>query len=213
MESTHSQKLIVVAFSSLLTQPVDLLPPIVASNLPVMFRQMILELTLIEDEAEKEAARIEDDVYEDEDDEIADDDDDEDDDDEDDGEDDNEDNHGRNGSRVKAQIPEDGYEDHEDCPNAEDVEYMATLLELSKEEGMRYIDGDPVDDEDECPEVVSFLDQADVLGLFLSAMNDVGRLNPSLMASLQSTCPAEDSAKLADLIAKHAVKQADVNQK
>ena len=39
--------------------------------------------------------------------------------------------------------------------------------------GHRYINGEPVDDDDDVPEVTSYLDNTDVLGYFLHSMSQV----------------------------------------
>lgn len=55
MDSSSSRRLIVVAFSNLLSIPVASLPDIVRSNLQPMFQQVIRELVMIEEEADEEA--------------------------------------------------------------------------------------------------------------------------------------------------------------
>lgn len=117
MEKTLSQRLIVLSFSSLLVLDPVSLSDYVKSNIPVMFQQIIRELTLLKAE---EVERAEKDSDENDDDDGIDIDDDYDDDEE---EVDNE--HSNDLAKFgRYAIPANGYDEDEDCINAEDEEYL-----------------------------------------------------------------------------------------
>ena len=121
MEKTLSQRLIVLSFSSLLALDPVHLSEYVKSNLPTMFQQIIRELTLLKAE-EVERAKKESD-NEDEDDIDIDDDDYGDD-------EDNNNGHSNNLAKFgRYTIPANGYDEDEDCINAEDEEYLQYIRE------------------------------------------------------------------------------------
>jgi hypothetical protein len=55
MERDFTQRLVVLSFSALLSTPPAALPEIVRNNFPAMFQQVVRELVLIEEEAERAA--------------------------------------------------------------------------------------------------------------------------------------------------------------
>jgi hypothetical protein len=151
MEDSFSERLIVLGFSNILSFSVNsqALPPLIQSNLMAMFQQVIRELVLLEEEANEE----------DEEGNHA-----EDDDDEEDGQgiaammtrnghrsvkksssaiDDDEDvteesssNH-RQKKSSKSQIPDEGFDEEEDAVNEDDLQYLALLAKLEKQDRVK----------------------------------------------------------------------------
>lgn len=212
MERDFTQRLVVLSFSAVLSCPPALLPDILRNNFPAMFQQVIRELVLIEEEAAREHEEGEDD-----DDDCADDagfdeggedsgddgieiDDDSDEEDEDD-----KDPKKAAQRRAKALfVPEGGYDEEEDCLNAEDESYRQALEDMAKEEGKKYSGGELLDD-DESMEDFSFtspIENMNVVQHFLDTMaalqlRDGGALTTSLQAGLGE----EDKQRLIELIA------------
>lgn len=206
MDRDFSQRLVVLAFTALFALPSDQLPPILATNMQAMFQQMIRELVMIEESAEKAKNQR----HEDDDDYEDDDDDDNIDLDEDD------DGHFDDANAKKAAInrakmlyvPDGGYDEDEDCLNAEDEDYREMLENLDKEERVKrelYIAGEAVDDEDD-DEAYSFtspIEHMDMTGYFFQSMEVFMHKEPTLFASLRAGLSVEDQQRLDDLY-KHA---------
>jgi hypothetical protein len=201
MEKNATQRLIVMAFSSMLTLPAAILPALVSSNLDAMFRQMIRELVLIEEEAGKEEDGEEE-------------------------EGEGDDDEGETSSpfedagkwgrlRASMEVPEGGFGEDEDCLNAEDEMYREAIEKLGKEERVKrqlYIDGEPVDDDEEDEdefEYTSPIENMDVLDFFVSAMQAVHARDSPLMARLQAALEQEDTDRLQELLATNSKRRTE----
>eukprot|EP01039_Chlorochromonas_danica_P004922 gene4922-5403_t len=105
-------------------------------------------------------------------------------------------------------VPDGGYDEDEDCLNAEDEDYREMLENLDKEERVKrelYIAGEAVDDEDD-EEAYSFtspIEHMDMTGYFFQSMEVFMHKEPTLFASLRAGLSAEDQQRLDDLY-KHA---------
>ncbi|CAE7658804.1 unnamed protein product, partial [Symbiodinium microadriaticum] len=162
MYAPSSQRLIVAAFSALLALPKEQLPPFVAANLQGIMSMLIRVLTLLDeaDDEDGEGGRGGDD---------------EDDDDDDDYEDDEEEDDDKpiGGAKVSKNtlrkanaldVPEDGFDEDQDCINLEDEEYLIAMAEFAREGrgGKHKYDQYGDDDMDEDEEVVTPLDVVDM---------------------------------------------------
>lgn len=230
MEQDFTHRLVVLSFSTILTQPPGSLPPILRNNLQAMFNQLIRECVLIEEEAQKEGNEEED---EDDDDEEIGEDDDDDEEEDDDQLDDEEDSDGSpyKGTEFakKLYVPDGGYNEDEDCLNAEDEEYREVLKRMEKkqkkaaaaalaapaggvvggdEDDDMYGDCDFLDDEDVDEfSFVSPIENMDVTSFFL---NMLGSLSASadhvqVVQGLQAGLSQEDKARLQELASMKGV--------
>jgi hypothetical protein len=227
MERDFSQRLVVLSFSAVLLVPPNELPEVLRGNFQVMFLQIVRELVLIEEETTRQENE-EDDEGDDEDCDFGGmgDDDDEDgievDDDED---DDDEDATGKNRKKAASRrakalyVPDGGYDEEDDCLNAEDEAYRAALESMDKEQitkSKRYANGELQggDDEDEEDddmsmeeiEFISPIENMNITQHFLDTMQTLQqRDGGALAASLRASLSAEDQERLEDLIkASHA---------
>ena len=210
MERDFTQRLIVLAFSSILTIPAANLPEILRNKVQAMFMQTIRELTMIAEEERTGAKRAaEDDAnFEDEDDfgeGYTEDDDIEVDDDEDEAEDDDEDEQNMTSHAKALHVPDGGYDEDEDCLNAEDETYRAALESMDKEERVKrelFLAGEPVDDEDDGEFVfTSPIEVMDMTKYFMEVVHSISLRDSTLIPSLQAKLDGEDTARLQELIA------------
>ncbi len=222
MERDFTQRLIALSFSSLLSIPAQNLPDILRNNLQAMFQQVIRELVMIEEEektgAKREAAEGDD--FDD--DEGFDEDEDEDDDginvdDDDEGEDDEEDAKRLTKHAKALHVPDGGYDEDEDCLNAEDETYREALESMDKEERVKrelYLAGEPVDDEDDDDFIfTSPVENMDVTRFFLDTLSAVTqRGDGGMLATLQSMLDADDTERLKELVASNTLKQQQLLQ-
>jgi hypothetical protein len=110
--------------------------------------------------------------------------------------------------RAKAlYVPDGGYDEEEDCLNAEDETYRQALEDLGKEEGKRSkysggeLDGESDDDSYEDMSFTSPIENMNVTQHFLDVMTMLQqRDGGALTASLQAGLGAEDTARLQKLI-------------
>jgi len=191
-------------------------------NLQPILRQMIREVVLLEEEAAEE---------DEEDGEEGDEDGDEDDDDEDEEEeeddDEEEEEEGRGGKSaslkvegergddlVKAArraarlaVPEDGYDEDEDCVDVEDEEYRAALEAADETEGIKrqlFLAGQEIDDEEEDEEdeedFVSQLDNIDVGQSLCMAVMGLSRREAGLYEALRAGLDEDDTLRLDSLL-------------
>jgi len=221
MDRDFTQRLIVLSFCALLSVSPAKLPEIVRNNFPSMFQQIIRELVLIEEEAAKESQEGEEGGGDDDDDGIFGGDDDEeeddgievDDDDEDEGEDDDEnfdDSDPKAAAKRRAKalhVPEGGYDEDQDCLNAEDEAYREALEQMGRdqeEKAAKYAGGDLLMD-DESMEDFTFtspIENMNIVQHFLDTMNSLeAQGGGALTASLQASLDAEDKQRLQELIA------------
>mmetsp|Transcript_23745 Transcript_23745/g.34001 ORF Transcript_23745/g.34001 Transcript_23745/m.34001 type:complete len:1123 (-) Transcript_23745:74-3442(-) len=226
MESTFTQRLIVLSFTSLLTTPLLLnqpgqplqqqqLPEIVSSNLPNLLKQALRELVMIAEEEEKEGEEGEggEDAAEedDEDDDAIEADDDE----EDDDDDDDDQAEASKGAKKKISgidyakalhVPDGGYDEDEDCINAEDESYREALEVMEKEEKVKrelFLAGEAVDDEDDENEDFTFtspVESIDIVQHFLDTLRNIEGRDANLMEYLRSSLDNEDHQRLADIL-------------
>jgi hypothetical protein len=170
---------------SLLSLPKEYFPPFFAMNLqPVM--SMLVRVVSTIDEEEDEDEDEEDDEDEDEED---------------------EDYNARNGAKVskstlkklsktKVEIPEDGFEEDEDCINVADEDYLEAMAEVANA-GKKYDQyGDDMDDLDESDEPDTPLDAEDMTILFCDSMNQSFHRDPELFGGLQNGLDDEDKERL-----------------
>lgn len=109
------------------------------------------------------------------------------------------------GKLAALEVPEGGYDEEDDCLNVEDEEYLQAVHEMSKVERVRrqlYIDGEPVDDEDEDDNVdyTSPLDKVDMFQQFAQTLHAAGQREPELMQRVQQRMSKEDKKMLSDLM-------------
>jgi len=218
--------LIVLSFTSLLTTPLLLnqpgqplqqqqLPEIVSSNLPNLLKQALRELVMIAEEEEKEGEEGEggEDAAEedDEDDDAIEADDDE----EDDDDDDDDQAEASKGAKKKISgidyakalhVPDGGYDEDEDCINAEDESYREALEVMEKEEKVKrelFLAGEAVDDEDDENEDFTFtspVESIDIVQHFLDTLRNIEGRDANLMEYLRSSLDNEDHQRLADIL-------------
>jgi hypothetical protein len=177
MDKISSQRLIVLSFSSILELDFSLLTPLVRSNLPNIFEQIIKELQLIEEEEEDECDIVGDKSI-------------------------NTDrnNYQTNDVMRKAaalQIPEGGYEEDEDVVNAEDEEYLQYINELRNTNNDDMYDDD---DDDDAYDYTSPTDTIDILKYFLQCMNSSSQKNPEVVLALQNNLKDDVKSSLNNLV-------------
>lgn len=209
MERDFTQRLVVLSFSAVLSCPPAVLPDVLRNNFPAMFQQVIRELVLIEEEAAREHDEEDDDEDGDYGDDAGFDEESEDDgiecDEDSDDEEDDKDPKKAAARRAKAlYVPEGGYDEEEDCLNAEDESYRQALEDMAKEEGKKYSGGELLDD-DESMEDFSFtspIENMNVVQHFLDTMAQLQlRDGGALTTSLQAGLGDEDKQRLLELIA------------
>ena len=212
IDKTESQRLVVLAFSELLGAPLQQLPSIAQANVNAIFLQAIREIAILrearEDEylldADERAGGSGNDGMAD----YGDEDDDGEDFDEDVDEDDDDDSEKRTNSKKdrKAsllEVPEDGYDENEDVTNNEDPAYLEYLRDCEKGgvSGKKYIDGEPVDDEDDDSYAfTSPVDKLDVLSYFVRAMQGMAARDPVLANSLRASLGTEDVSRVEEYL-------------
>jgi hypothetical protein len=213
MEKNLTQRLIVLSFSSMLALPASTLPEVIRNNLQAMFKQVIRELVLIkevEDEEEEEGEEGDD---------VDDDDDDDDEEDDDDDDDDGQSPTDVSKYSKALYVPDGGYDEEEDCVNAEDEAYREALETMDRNttnkakaaaspakatedaEDTDFLEGDPVDDEDEMA-FVSPLEIMDVSAFFKSTLQSIQAQDPSVAQHLQQGLDDEDRQRFQDLLSQ-----------
>jgi len=200
MERDFTQRLIVLSFSALLCIPQERLPPIIVQNTFSMFRQIIRELVLIEEEAKKvddsQEEESEDDSRFDRDDF---------------GLDVDEDEFDEADSKLaalnrakKLYVPDGGYDENEDCLNAEDEDYRQMLQEMDGEEKAKrelYLSGEPVDDEDENDfAYTSPIESFPITRMFVETFENLASQNPQFVTLLKNNLENEDASRLEELV-------------
>eukprot|EP00607_Mallomonas_marina_P010314 CAMPEP_0182418884 /NCGR_PEP_ID=MMETSP1167-20130531/3264_1 /TAXON_ID=2988 /ORGANISM="Mallomonas Sp, Strain CCMP3275" /LENGTH=541 /DNA_ID=CAMNT_0024593345 /DNA_START=59 /DNA_END=1681 /DNA_ORIENTATION=- len=201
MTRGSSQRLVVLSFSSLFTLPSSSLPTIVVTNLQPMLAQMIREVVMLEAEEGEE---------EDEEGEEAEGDEDGDDDDEEEEEEQLKPMETRSGRSKRIEVPEDGYDEEDDCLNVEDEEYRAVLEAAENSTTVKrtlYSGGFPVgededeeEDEEDEEEFTSPLDNLDVSQCLCAAVRSMERREPELVMRLKSGLDEEDKTRLSGLL-------------
>lgn len=201
MEKTSTQRLVVMSFCALMSVPSNLLPQIVGSNLQAMLAQVIREIVIIQesenDDNERDGSRHGDDYgWGDDDDddgiEVSD-------------EDDDEDDEKRLRRYAALEVPEGGYDEEEDCINAEDEQYLEAIEELEKKEKVKrqmYMAGEPVDDDDldDEDEFTSPIDTIDVVQHFKNIIQQAASREPALYQQMQARLDDQDKARLAEIM-------------
>jgi len=207
-EKPESQRLIVLAFTELLTAPLHLLPGPVQANINSVFVQVVREIALLKDAGEDEYL-LDEDEREDSDDDGSDmgmggsDEDEDEDAEEDFGADTDEEEEkdtkkrsSRKGIAGVLDAPDDGYAEEEDVKNAEDPEYLEYLRNCG-DGGKKYMGGEPVDDEeDEGYEFTSPVDRLDVLSYFIGKMREVAARDPAHAQKLRASLSQEDQRRV-----------------
>lgn len=220
MSSDFAHRLIVLSFTNLLkvlpqlsASNGNMIPPVVIENTGAMFRQILRELVLIEEAAANPGNDDDDDDEEaddEEDDDDMEDEGDEDIDDDDEGEelfDDKDPNQAAANRAKKLYVPEDGYNEDEDCQNVEDEEYREALELMDREERVKrelYRAGERVMDDDELAEefeYTSLIETYDVTVLFFDDMQVLMSQQAAYVAQLQGGLDGEDQQHLQRLYA------------
>jgi hypothetical protein len=99
-------------------------------------------------------------------------------------------------SKTKVEIPEDGFEEDEDCINVADEDYLEAMAEVANA-GKKYDQyGDDMDDLDESDEPDTPLDAEDMTILFCDSMNQSFHRDPELFGGLQNGLDDEDKERL-----------------
>lgn len=101
-------------------------------------------------------------------------------------------------------IPDEGYDEDEDCVNAEDEEYLAALAEMDENTKRKiYRDGELIDgemdsddDDYEGENFTSPIDTIDIVGLFKHTMLAAAAREPQTFTQLQQSLEEEDKARL-----------------
>jgi len=202
MERDFTQRLIVLSFTALLTLPQSSLPEILIVNSFSMFQQIIRELVLIEEEGKKDhndSDGSEGDSRYDDDDFGIEVDADEDDFDE------ADDVKAAVSRAKKLYVPDGGYNEDEDCLNAEDEDYRQMLEQMgSEEKGKKdlYMSGEPVDDEDEDEDFAytSPIESYPLPQMFYDAFSALATRDADFVISLRNQLQSEDAKRLEELI-------------
>ena len=118
-------------------------------------------------------------------------------------------------SRLAAlNIPDEGYDEDEDCVNAEDEEYLKMLAEVdAKGDGARRriyrngelvggeLDSDDDDDDFEGPQFTSPVDAMDIFDHFKRTILAASAREPQLFLQLQESLVEEDKERLRKFLA------------
>ena len=204
MEDSSTQRLIVVSFCSLLSVPTSTLPPVVRNNLPSMFTQIIREMVMIKEEEAHGKERGDDDDFAsmgDYDDDMGDDEDGE-----------GNGDHDKLGRIAALHIPDEGYDEDDDCENAEDEEYLKALAEIDDKRLKRQIyrdgelvggDDDESDDDDdyEGATYTSPVDNMDIGLHFKQILAAASQREPQVFVELKRSLNEEDKERLSALLA------------
>lgn len=205
MSSCYTRRLLVLAFCNILSLPSISLPNLFQANMRAVLQQIIREIILIEEEDAKEDS--DDDSDEDEDDE------DEDFDDEDgdilEEDEDLGDNIGRKHNKSSADdVPEGGFDEEEDCKNAEDEAYKIHLEKMEKRQRVKdelkragldaadFDDGDFDDDDEDELVFTSPIENMDLVLYFMDALHFANTREPEVIGSLQNSLDMEDKNRL-----------------
>jgi hypothetical protein len=109
-------------------------------------------------------------------------------------------------------VPDGGYDEEEDCLNAEDESYREALESMGKESDKKrelYLSGEPVDDEDDDEYTFSSpIESLDVTQFFIDMFQSISARDPQMVSSLQENLDQEDKDRLTELIKKAAEKRA-----
>lgn len=227
MARDYSMRLVVLSFTAVLSVRPELLPEFLGNNFHAMFQQIIRELVLIQEEASRDRNDFE--SAGDDDDEDDDYDEDYDDDDnngngDDDNNDDAEDFDDRDRKQAarnrakKLYLPEGGYDEDEDCLNAEDEAYREALEKMGKDEEFKSIKysgggGDVLSDDEEDEEdnyiFTSPIENMNMIQYFLDAMKSIELRDGggALTASLQNGLDEKDQARLQELVSTARIQQ------
>lgn len=225
MDRDFTQRLIVLSFLGLLSLPFNSLPEMIRLNLPSMFQQTLREIVMIEEEDKRQQELDENGEDDGEDDDY--------DDEEDDGDDTNwkanrkdtslreiddveepfDDSDPVQASKNRSkrlEVPEGGYDENDDCINAEDEEYRQMLEDLDKEEKVKrqvFMSGEPINDEDDDDFIyTSPIENIRMAQYFINTLNAIGsqysdpQQSTSFMTYLQQNLTQEDHQRFNEII-------------
>jgi hypothetical protein len=201
---SSQQQVCIAAFSSLLAIPPTALPAFLQANVQALMTFSIRLISLLEENDEEEGD-YEDEDYEDEEGEEGGDED-----------DDNEENIARTRSALKKfakhAIPDEGFDEDEDCLNAEDETYLEAVEELNmldrvKKEMKGDEDFEDDEDDEDVDDFTSPLDNTDMLSQFCDTMNRVHAQNPEYIAQLQANLEPDDQTRLQEIIGVAAMRK------
>lgn len=130
--------------------------------------------------------------------------------------DDNEENIARTRKALKQfgkhAIPDDGFDEDEDCLNAEDEAYLEAVEELDmldrvKKELKGEEDFEDEDEDEDVDDFTSPLDNTDMLSHFCDTMNQVHAQNPQFIEQLQANLEPADQERLQEIIGVAAMRK------
>jgi hypothetical protein len=205
---SSQQQVCIAAFSSLLAIPPASLPAYLQGNVQALMTFSIRLISLLEENDEEEGG------YEDEDEDYEDEEGGEEED-EDEQEEDEEENIARTRSALKKYskhaIPDDGFDEDEDCLNAEDETYLEAVEELNMldrvKKELKGEDEFEDEDEDDVDDFTSPLDNMDMLSHFCEVMNTAHAQNPQFIAQLQANLEPDDQTRLQEIIGVAAMRK------
>lgn len=201
---SSQQQVCIAAFSSLLAVPPGSLPPYLQANIQSLMTFSIRLISLLEENDEEEGGYEDEEDYDEE--EAGE---------SDDNEEDNEENIARTRSALKKYakhaIPDEGFDEDEDCLNAEDETYLEAVEELNMLDRVKKeLQGDEDfedEDEDDVDDFTSPLDNTDMLTHFCDTMNSVHAQNPQFIEQLQANLSPEDQTRLQEIIGVAAMRK------
>ena len=173
-KAEYSQRLLILAYTILLSD-LGALPPIVQQNATVLFSQCIEKLHLINenDNYNEESG----------------------------GRDDDEELSSVDDANDNIEIPDEGFDEDEDCINLEDEEYLRALTQGGRSK--RYIPGEYNDDDDDDYDEYDYsspIDSVNVLSYFVTNLQSTASANPALAGALQASLSADNASKLTQLM-------------
>ena len=179
MKAHFTRRIIVISLTALLHIPQDSLPVFLKENSHILFREIIDQCVLIEEEEPDEKDQDEDDPNDEE--EEGDDDIEVDSDEEEEGDD-------TVGSRRKElvkqlDVPDGGYGEDEDCVNAEDEEYRQMLERFKNGDEFDYDDDDDDYEQFQYPTPITSIDMTQ---FFLDKLNELSSKDQVFVGSLKA---------------------------
>ena len=181
MKAHFTRRIIVISLTALLHIPQDSLPVFLKENSHILFREIIDQCVLIEEEEPDEKDQDEDDAN----------------DEEDEGDDDievdsNEDEGEEGGDTVSSRrkeltkqldVPDGGYGEDEDCVNAEDEEYRQMLERFKNGDEFDYDDDDDDYEQFQYPTPITSIDMTQ---FFLDKLNELSSKDQVFVGSLKA---------------------------
>lgn len=173
-KAEFSQRLLILSYTILLSDAGGL-PPILQQNATLLFAQCIEKLHLINenDNYNEESG----------------------------GRDDDEELSSVDDDADLLEIPDEGFDEDEDCINIDDEEYLRALAQGGR--GKRYIPGEVNDDDDDDYDEYDYsspIDAINVLSYFITNLQSTAAANPTLAGALQASLSTDNASKLTQLM-------------